>query len=302
MHLLRSVLVGSLLVWLTEAQLEFDYTRQDEWGDFCNLPTSRMQTPINIVTADVVQSEALIPLEFDEQWEGSFDGTCLNGGINLRFVPSENETSPTLRNHLGVYQHLQFHMHWGSQDDIGTGHEIDGTQYGVEFHWVNTQLNSNFSFATATNESDRNSLSVLAVLAEANDSMPISGVWAQLDPTRITNDGDAFSVTDLLYSDLLPESRDYYYTPGGFTSPPCLEIVQWFVMKERIQVPSAYIEQLRTMRFDDGTLMLTNHRDSQPLNDRTVYTVPVADAVKQAASLLVLVSSAFIVSSYNSFF
>lgn len=127
--------------------------------------------------------------------------------------------------------------------------------------------------------------------------MPISGVWAQLDPTRVTDSGETFSVSDLLYSDLLPESRDYYYTPGGFTSPPCLEIVQWFVLKERIQVPSAYLEQLRTMRFDDGSLMLTNHRDAQPLNDRTVYTVPAAGAVKQAASLVVLIST-FIVSSY----
>lgn len=150
MCLLRCVLVGSLLVWMTEAQLAFDYLKQDEWGDFCNLPTSRMQTPINIVTDDVRENGDLIPLEFDGQWEDSFDGTYRNGGINLGFFPSGNETLPTLRNHLGVYQHLQFHMHWGSQDNIGTGHEIDGTQYGVEFHWVNIQLNSNFSFATAT--------------------------------------------------------------------------------------------------------------------------------------------------------
>ena len=300
MILLRCVLFASLLVWMTEAQLNFDYLKQDEWGDLCNLPTSREQTPTNIVTANVEVNKNIIPLEFDDQWEAAVNGTYRNGGINLGFFPSTfggNGARPTLRNYLGTYEHLQFHMHWGMQNNMGTGHQIDGVQYGLEFHWVNPKLNSNFSFATATNQSDRNSLSLVAVLAEANDSMPISGIWAKLDPTMVINNGDAVNVTNVLYSNLLPKSRDFYYTPGSYTSPQCFEIVHWFVMKERIQVPSAYLTKLRTMRFDSGELMLTNHRDAQPIYDRTVYTA--AGAVKQAASLVVLISSALIVFGYN---
>ena len=170
---------------------------------------------------------------------------------------------------------------------MGTGHQIDETQYGVEFHWVHIKQNSSFAFS---NESDRDILSVISVLAEANNSMPISGIWAKLDPTMVRNDGDMVSVTDIPYSDLLPQNRDYYYYPGSFTSPPCLEIVQWFVLKERIQVPSAYIAQLRTMLFNDNTTMLTNHRDAQPLNDRMVYSFSSGAMEQATASSSILIT------------
>ncbi len=287
------IIITAVLTCLTEAQLNFDYLRQDEWGDFCNLPTSRRQTPINIVTADVEENSDLIPLEFDAGWDAAVDGIIQNVGTNLRFSANADETTPILRNHLGYYEHLQFHMHWGDQDSTGSGHQIDGNQFGLEFHWVNVKQNSNFSFATVSNESDVDVLFVFSLLAEANDSLPISGVWAKLDPTMVRNDGDMVAVTGIPYSDLLPQNRDYYYYPGSFTRPPCLEIVQWFVLKERIQVPSAYIAQLRTMLFNDNTTMLTNHRDPQPLNDRTVYSFS-SGAMEQAtasSSMVLLIYS-----------
>ena len=66
--------------------MDFDYLRQDEWGDFCNLPISRMQTPINVVTADVGTSANLIPLEFDGQYDTAVDGNIQNSDTSFRFL------------------------------------------------------------------------------------------------------------------------------------------------------------------------------------------------------------------------
>ena len=95
---------------------------------------------------------------------------------------------------------------------------------------------------------------------------------------------------------VLPESKDYYYYPGSGTSPGCFEFVHWFVLKERIQVPSAYLAQLRTTRFDSGEIILLNRRNVQELFNRTVLTL---GSVGQAASVLVLVGSALLVCFYN---
>ena len=290
---MRSVyfLVLAAVYMSATAQLNFNYLRQDLWGEDCNIGGMR-QTPVNIVTADVECSEELIPIEFNDRWTDTLNGTFLNGGINVRFVA--DGPGATIRNHLGMYQNFNFHMHWGPQDNNGTGHQINGEQFGLEFHFVNVRadLIPTFSFGPGL---PQDTISVICVLAEAVDE-PISGPWAKLDPTRVTNANDSIPITDFDFQMVLPENKDYYYYPGGTTSPGCYEFVHWFVLKERIQVPSAYVAQLRTTRFDSGELVMLNRRNVQDLAGRTVLTL---GSVGQAASVLVLVGSALLVCFYN---
>ena len=242
------------------------------------------QTPINILTADVEENENLIPLEFDERWTAMLDGTFSNSGLGVRFVDSGARA--TVRNHLGIYGLTNFHLHWGPEDNNGTGHQIDGQRFGVEFHYVTIKAGANLTNLGPDTPGD--TIAVISVLAEADENMPISGVWAKLDPTMVTNAGDVINVTGISYPMVLPESRDYYYYEGSQTSPGCWEFVQWFVMQNRIRVPSAYLAQLRTTRFDNGEFITLNRRNVQPLFDRTVYTISGMEAKLAMKPVLIL--------------
>ena len=272
------------------AQLEFDYTAQGEWPDNCNEEDAMRQSPINIVTENVdedADDDVLIPLEFDDVWTATLTGQFSNNGLGVRFV-ADGADKARVSNHLGTYELLNFHMHWAS------GHEIDGKEFGVELHFVTAKLGADLT--TLDNTTEDATITVISVLAEADDSMAISGtVWELLDASRVTNASDSISVTGLSYPMVLPESKSYYYYMGSQTSPPCEEFVHFFVMKDTIPIPSTYLEQLRTVRFDSGELILSNHRDAQPLNGRTVLLHNgAAQNIEQATGLIVLLILAYI--------
>ena len=101
--------------------------------------------------------------------------------------------------------------------------------------------------------------------------MPISGVWEQLNISAIqAYPSSPIAVSDFTYHSLLPSSLDYYHYPGSTTTPACAEVVQWFVLKEPIQVPNAYLTVLRQIESENGTALVLNFRDVQPLGQRTV--------------------------------
>ena len=274
------------------AQLQYPYDRQDEWDGVCNTGAMR-QSPINIVTADVQESDELIPLEFDQRWTASLDGVFDNSGIVARFTDSGGKA--TVRTHLGVYELAQFHFHWGTIN--GTGHQINGVQSALEVHFVTTQTGDRFpGFARLGPDFTKGVIVVISVLAEVNDSVPISRAWQLLDPSTLHNASDSINVTGLSYSMILPENRDYYYYPGSLLRNGCYEVIERFIMKETIQIPRAYLNRLRSIRFDSGRLILSNRRNVQELFSRTVLTL---GSVSQAASVLVLVGSALLVCLYN---
>ena len=80
----------------------------------------------------------------------------------------------------------------------------------------------------------------------------ISRAWQQLYPSTLLNASDSINVTGLSYSMILPENRDYYYYPGSLLRNGCYEVIERFIMKKTIQVPRAYLNRLRSIRFDSS--------------------------------------------------
>ena len=237
---------------VAQFDFEFSYSRQDLWEGLCNSELARKGSPINILTSDAVDFDDLISLEFDSRWTDELDGVFSNTGFpGVQFFG--NGERATFRNHLGVYELLQFHMHWGPQNDNGTGHQINGQRFAVEFHFACAKMGADLSNLGPDTPSD--TIAVISLLAEADDSMPISGVWEKLNPTMVINRNDSINVTGISYSSILPENRNYFFYEGGQTSPGCYEFVQWFVLHDRIQVPSGWMDQLRTTRFANGELI-----------------------------------------------
>jgi len=259
----------------------FFYDAQGDWPGVCN--TGMRQSPVNIVTANVVSNGTLSELNFNDGWNTPTSGQFKNLGTTVQFNPSSTTAAFSV-DFLGYYDLQQFHLHWGATDGTGSEHLINGEQSEVEIHFVHFKRGE-------TDSSRSDYAAVVGVLADVVD-MPITGVWAQLMvPAIQSNTSSPLNVTGLVFNNLLPSNRSYYYYPGSLTTPNCNEIVMWFVQRERITVPLAFVEELRMVQQSNGQPLTFNYRNAQPLNGRTVRVPGSQSFNKPVLALLLLAIS-----------
>ena len=242
--------------------VDFNYDDLSEWH---KLPGSKSggkrQSPINILTSATKSNSKLLPLQLSG-YDDPQGISVSNKGTNIKFHPLQFNTS--LKNHLGVYNFREFHFHWGCADNEGSEHTIDGQQFAAEIHFVHLKEG-----ASPTNVAG-DTLSVIGVLCKAAD-IPVSGVWSKLGDVPIENEAKT-DVKDIVFSNFLPKNLDYYHYEGSLTTPLCNEIIQWFVLKETIDIPKSFLASFRKVQMNkSGKLLTHNFRDLQPLNDRVVY-------------------------------
>ena len=56
-----------------------------------------------------------------------------------------------------------------------------------------------------------------------------------------------------------------YHYSGSLTTPPCSEVVSWFVLKEKIQLSADQLSQFEA-------ILDNNFRNVQNLNGRKIYS------------------------------
>ncbi len=196
-----------------------------------------------------------------------------------------DSTSPVITTQFpaGEYTFLQVHMHWGNRTGTGSEHRFNGEQTELEIHFVHERTSTE-------GETEYDKFAVIAVFADVDESVPVSGFWATLDVNQLTSFGDNITVTDFTLSSMLPPNLDssyYYYYDGGLTTPPCSEEVQFYLLRQRITVPGAYLTSLRSIRDTEGNMLSRNFRDVQELNGRVVQT-PGSDAIAVYASIMIV--------------
>lgn len=279
-----SIIVGVLLICSAfAAEVEFSYDAQDEWPGICVTGNQIRQSPIDIITDDVEDNEDLIDLELSG-WDTGYDGVFVNSGHNVQFNP-DTPSLATVRNHLGTYQVQQFHMHWGSTTGQGSEHRVNGNQAELEIHFV--QFKSGEDDTTAGDYA-----SVISVLADVDTDAPITGVWEQLGVVAVQPYNANVSVENIRFDQLLPEDLDYWYYEGSLTTPLCNEVVVWFLLKERITVPGAFLSMLRGVQEDEqGTLLTFNFRMAQEIGDRTVYEQSGAPTIRATLAIFLLIAA-----------
>ena len=253
-------LAGLLTVSLA-ASGSFDYAHQEDWGGTCNTGGKR-QSPIAIDEDSTVDRDDLINLIMS-LWDQEREGVFYNTQTSVKFAPNDDEPLATTRNHLGEYEVLQFHMHWGPNDRVGSEHVVNGEPAAAEIHFVHKMRGD-------TTGTKGDSFAVVGVMAVADDSAAVTGVWSALDVTEVAGYGGELN-TSVRYSDLLPSDLSYFYYEGSLTTPNCDEVVQWFLLKEPISIPAAYLEELRKVEADEeGNLLTLNYRETQDLSGREV--------------------------------
>ena len=230
----------------------------ERWGDlgpdYAQCREGRSQSPIDIVPAAAHKAD-LGALEFNYQ---DMPLRILNNGHTIQVNASGDST---VRIGGVAYKLVQFHFHSPSENTV------DRQAYAMEVHLVH--------------KNDQGQLAVLGVFMEQGRENPfVQAVWDNLP--KAVNQEAAVERLAANGAELLPANGSYYHWTGSLTTPPCSEGVEWYMLKEPIQVSATQIEKFLAV-------VGHNARPVQPLQQRTVAIVnsgriTLAKSVVAAAS------------------
>jgi len=191
-----------------------------------------------------------------------------------------------------MYQAHQLHFHWGSTNEQGSEHTVDGKAFPIEMHVVSYDSERYAEIGEALD--GYNSLAVLGVLFEVSeeDNPLLNPIIQALE--GVHESGDTAELhEDVQVDSLLPEDRNKYYRYyGGLTTPPCFESVVWTVFAQTQTISQAQLDAFRALNFaaHDGHAdhMVDNFRPVQKLNGRTIHSsfIVGADDVNSASHVI----------------
>jgi carbonic anhydrase len=233
-----ALLAGSAFAADTPAHWSYEGAHGPKhWGtmqsDYSTCKLGHQQSPIDI---RATRKEKLPPLEF--AYQPSPLKIIDNGHtIQVNYAPGSSVTINGVR-----YDLLQFHFHKPSEE------RINGRSYPMVAHLVHKNAEGK--------------LGVVAVLFKQGAENPlVKTLWDALPSEKGQQQEPAGVSIDI--ASLLPQAQGYYNFPGSLTTPPCSEEVNWFVLKQPVEMSAAQLK-----RF--ATLYKHNARPVQPLNGRTV--------------------------------
>lgn len=204
---------------------KLDYSKQNEW----RFVSGKMQSPVNIITTEV---ETTLTddkgIKFNQQ---DAIKKVTDTGVNIK-VTGEGEASINGR----TFRLDQFHFH------ITSEHTINGQYFPMEIHYVNIAQDGR--------------IAVIAVLLEEGEkSTDFEEILQNIDNEKIDFSTKSYSI--------MPDNHSYYHYIGSLTTPPLSENVEWYIMKNSVEISG---DQLNFYK----KLYTYNNRDIQPLNNRLI--------------------------------
>ncbi len=195
------------------------------------------QSPIDVQTDDALKTTTLKDIFVSY---GDADLEIINNGHTIQV--NSDGTSKAL---LGgkEYTLLQFHFHSLSE------HTIDGKYSPMEVHLVH--------------QSEDGELAVIGVMIEEGKHNNFMQKIFKFMPKNA--DGKTTNAHKVNANDILPKGRSYYHYMGSLTTPPCTQIVQWYVLKDPISISS---EQLAMF----NSLYKGNYRPVQEIHGRKIIS------------------------------
>ncbi|RWS21036.1 Carbonic anhydrase 7-like protein, partial [Leptotrombidium deliense] len=145
-----------------------DIPGEDEWPDSWPDCGGERQSPINIISRNVVRDPNL-NLQFDGYYKALNKPFVQNNGHTVAVASSIGAQPLISGSALGdeTYQFDSLHFHWGTTRNLGAEHRLDGKSSALELHLVHFNVKYG-SLAAAINESD--GLAVLGVFYRAVSS------------------------------------------------------------------------------------------------------------------------------------
>ncbi|NWY44366.1 CAH4 anhydrase, partial [Sylvia atricapilla] len=263
-----------------------------QWHQVSDWCKGNRQSPVNIVTRNVVYDKNLKALTFEGyDVKDSAKWTLENNGHTGNASPKVGGGGLKRK-----YKAVEFHLHWGvpgePQTVPGSEHSIDGQKYPMELHVVHIREDaSDVTEAKKTTDG----LAVLAFFIEAGkENKNYATLLSELE--KIKYRGKSTQVNALPLSSLLPAEEElgrFYRYEGSLTSPDCYQGVTWTVFEKPVELNVTQLSLFSALHFEgpNSTAMTENFRPVQPLNDREVLWSGSAMALPEAKLLLLLALS-----------
>jgi len=199
-----------------------------EWGSVSATCVEGLnQSPVNLIThPGIAQKELNVVSEMPTNVVTSSDDT-LTWSVNAASLPilSLEERS---------YELSKVQCH------IGSEHTVEESRYPGSCQFFFKLGNESVAIAILMDDKSLNKNAVFDDLLN-NDQLDLVTMISGLDVSY------------------------YWEYTGSFTTPDCEENVQWFVLRDIIQVTTAQIDQMKTISGVDNSF-----RDPMPLNGRAV--------------------------------
>ncbi len=192
------------------------------------------QSPIDIPAGTPVHSADI---------SFNYDPSALNIVNNGHSIKVDYDEGSSIEVENMTYNLLQLHFHSLSENTI------NGEYSEMEMHLVH--------------QSDTGEYAVIGVMMDGgSENSAYAPIWEYM-PAEV---GEVEKISNVTVDadDLLPATKTYYHFDGSFTTPPCTEGVNWFLMDTPVELST---EQINAFKL----IYANNNRPVQPLNDREFY-------------------------------
>ncbi|NWR67410.1 CAH4 anhydrase, partial [Bucorvus abyssinicus] len=298
-------LVGGHWCYQSQKYQQPDCEDPRQWHLVDDTCKGKKQSPINIVTKNVIYDKSLKPLNFEGyDVKGSSKWNIENNGHTGKYLTLS--TSPKIGGG-GLerkYKAVEFHFHWGIQGVQqylpGSEHSIDGEKQAMELHIVH--IREDVSDVTEAKKNE-DGLAVLAFFIKVEEEN-VNYATLIKELQNIKYKGKTLGVMQPVpLSSLLPPEEDlerYYRYVGSLTTPDCHEGVIWTVFEKPIELSLSQISQFSSVHFDgkNSTPMVENFRPVQFLNERKVYSSASSTLLPPAKVLMLVLTLTYILSSF----
>ncbi|XP_046351465.2 uncharacterized protein LOC124131963 isoform X2 [Haliotis rufescens] len=200
------------------------------------------QSPVNIQDRNIIYQE-LPPFRFNN-FDGSRTAFRLTNNGHTASISIFGNMSVEGGGLDGQYNTAELHFHWGSSNNLGSEHSINGRKYPLEMHIVSYAT----KYGSLSNAMRfRDGLAVLGTFFDVTRENPYF---------RPIEDGlirakYAGNYTDLLSVNLLglipADTSRYYRYYGSLTTPPCHQSVMWTLFEDVQYISPYQIHMLRRL-------------------------------------------------------
>jgi carbonic anhydrase len=255
-------------------------TGPSTWSEDFPICGKKQQSPINIITSDVETANEVnnaVTDNYDKAGVTTKYSITNNGhSVQVNFKP--HSVSTLTWQGTEVFHPLQFHLHWGKRNGVGSEHAVDGVHAEMELHIVHGNKKYD-GLPPGEVLEHRDSLLVVGVFITVGrkTSPGLKKLVNVIKKGKLQQAGTEIPFEHIPVSEVvpgLPDHAPYWAYRGSLTTPPCSQVVRWIIMKEHLTITNADLKAFRSLlKYPDGTPIVNNFRPTQKMNGRKVYLV-----------------------------
>jgi len=235
------------------------------------------QSPVDINKAAVQPDFSLQPIKGD--YSGVEVGELSNTGSSWKAQVTGGKSSLTGGPLKSNFVLEQFHAHWGSHDNVGSEHTVNGKMHAAELHLVHWDADKYKTFGEAADKPG--GLAVLGIFLKVGPKPHAEMEKLTRLMPHIPFKGQNININESINcANFLPGNLSFFTYDGSLTTPPCNESVNWIVFDEPIEVSAQQMTAFRNLRSYQRAgecpcdelrgKIVDNYRPPMPLNDRNI--------------------------------